>query len=135
MARDNAERQGVAERIEFVESDLFAAVPAEQQFDFIVSNPPYVTTAEMAALRRDVRELRAAAGAGGRRHRHRGRSSGLIPQAAERLRARRIALDGNQPDATTASRSAWSRPSRGWNWARRSRIWPACRVVAQARRQ
>ena len=43
VARENAQQHGVAERIEFVESDLFAAVPAERQFDFIVSNPPYVT--------------------------------------------------------------------------------------------
>ena len=50
VARRNAERHGVAERIEFVESDLFSAVPAEPRFDYIVSNPPYVSTAEMAQL-------------------------------------------------------------------------------------
>jgi release factor glutamine methyltransferase len=56
VARRNAERHDVAERIEFIESDLLASVPAEPQFDFIVSNPPYVSTAEMAALAADVRE-------------------------------------------------------------------------------
>jgi release factor glutamine methyltransferase len=56
VARRNAERHSVADRIEFLEGDLLAAVPAEQQFDFIVSNPPYVSTAEMVALAADVRE-------------------------------------------------------------------------------
>ncbi len=56
VARENAERLGVAERVEFVESDLFAAVPAEQTFDFVASNPPYVTEAEYAALPSDVRQ-------------------------------------------------------------------------------
>lgn len=56
VARENAERHGVAGRINFVESNLFAAVPAEAQFDFILSNPPYVRTAEMAQLPREVAE-------------------------------------------------------------------------------
>ena len=50
VAKENAQQHGVAERIEFLESDLFAAVPAERQFDFIVSNPPYVTAAELDGL-------------------------------------------------------------------------------------
>jgi release factor glutamine methyltransferase len=56
VAKRNAARHGVADRIEFVESDLFASVPADCQFDYVVSNPPYVTTAEMAELAKDVRE-------------------------------------------------------------------------------
>jgi release factor glutamine methyltransferase len=56
IARRNAERHGLAERIEFVESDLFAAIPAGEPFDVIVSNPPYVSTAEMAELPPDVRD-------------------------------------------------------------------------------
>jgi release factor glutamine methyltransferase len=56
VARRNAERHGVAERVTFIESDLFAAVAAEAQFDYIVSNPPYVSTDEMAKLATDVRE-------------------------------------------------------------------------------
>src|SRR5688572_1833205 len=56
VARSNAQEHGVLERIEFVESDLFASVPAERKFDFVVSNPPYVTTAEMAQLPPTVRE-------------------------------------------------------------------------------
>jgi release factor glutamine methyltransferase len=55
VARRNAAKHGVADRIEFIESDLFAKVPAERQFDYIVSNPPYVSTAEMSQLAPDVR--------------------------------------------------------------------------------
>jgi release factor glutamine methyltransferase len=57
VAQENAQRHGVADRIEFIESDLFAAVPAGRQFDVIVSNPPYVATAEMDGLMRDVRKF------------------------------------------------------------------------------
>jgi len=56
IARANAERHGVAERIVFKEGDLLSTVPAEPLFNFIVSNPPYVSTAEMAELAKDVRE-------------------------------------------------------------------------------
>jgi release factor glutamine methyltransferase len=56
VARRNAERHGVAERIALVESDLFRKVPPELRFDYIVSNPPYVGTAEMANLAAEVRD-------------------------------------------------------------------------------
>ena len=72
VARENAQQHGVAERIEFLESDLFAAVPAERQFDFIVSNPPYVTAAELEKLAAGRAEVRAPRGAGGRPAGHRG---------------------------------------------------------------
>jgi release factor glutamine methyltransferase len=85
VAQENAAKHGVAERIDFIVSDLFAAVPAEGQFDFIVSNPPYVTTAELAQLAPDVRKfephLALLAGPQGTEVIAR-----LIPQAAERLR-------------------------------------------------
>lgn len=55
VAQKNAERHGVADRIAFVEGDLFAAVPESEKFDAIVSNPPYISTAEMAALPNDVK--------------------------------------------------------------------------------
>ncbi len=56
VAQRNAERHNVADRIAFVESNLFDNVPPDQRFDYIVSNPPYVSTAEMEQLARDVRE-------------------------------------------------------------------------------
>lgn len=56
IAAANAGDHGVRDRIEFIESDLFADVPAEKTFDFIVSNPPYVAESEVAQLSRDVRD-------------------------------------------------------------------------------
>jgi len=84
VARRNAARHGVADAIEFVESDLFANVPADARFDYIVSNPPYVSTAEMAGLALHIRnrEPHVALHAG-----QRGTEviEPLIQQAAERL--------------------------------------------------
>lgn len=57
VARKNADQHAVSDRIEFLESDLFAAVPADRRFDFVVSNPPYVTTAEIETLPPDVRKF------------------------------------------------------------------------------
>lgn len=84
IARENATTLGVAERIEFVESDLFAKVSPGRTFHAIVSNPPYIRTAEMAELAKDVRDyephLALEAGPRGTEVIER-----LIPQAAERL--------------------------------------------------
>ena len=57
MAKKNAEKHSVADRIEFRESDLFAAVGAGERFDLIVSNPPYVSQSEYDALDRSVRDF------------------------------------------------------------------------------
>jgi release factor glutamine methyltransferase len=57
VARLNAEKHGVAKWIEFIESDLFASVPSDQKFDFILSNPPYVSSAEMEQLPPDVKNF------------------------------------------------------------------------------
>lgn len=54
VAQSNATAHGVTDRIEFLESDLFSAVPADRQFDFILSNPPYISTGEMSGLSRDL---------------------------------------------------------------------------------
>ncbi|MDO8361070.1 MAG: HemK/PrmC family methyltransferase, partial [Devosia sp.] len=44
MARRNAERHGVAGRIEFRKGAWWQAVPHTELFDVIVSNPPYIAT-------------------------------------------------------------------------------------------
>jgi release factor glutamine methyltransferase len=56
VARANAARHGVAERIEFLAGDGFAAVPAGARFDLLVSNPPYIAAAEIATLQPEVRD-------------------------------------------------------------------------------
>jgi release factor glutamine methyltransferase len=79
LARENAVRNNVAERIEFLQGDGFAALkggwgelPREpvfadgqngspgvspHQFDLIISNPPYIPSAEMATLQPEVRDF------------------------------------------------------------------------------
>ncbi|MDD5139636.1 MAG: peptide chain release factor N(5)-glutamine methyltransferase [Verrucomicrobiales bacterium] len=76
LAEENAARNNVAERIEFAQGDGFAALkegwgerPREpvlagnqngspgvspRQFDLIISNPPYIPTAEIATLQPEV---------------------------------------------------------------------------------
>jgi ribosomal protein L3 glutamine methyltransferase len=60
----NIERHGVADRVRAVQGDLFAGVRG-QRFDLIVSNPPYVPTAEWESLAPEYqREPRLALDAG-----------------------------------------------------------------------
>ena len=56
VARENAIRHGLAGRIQFHHGDGFAAVPAGTQFDLIISNPPYIPSAEIATLQPEVRD-------------------------------------------------------------------------------
>ena len=49
LARENVEFQDVGERVRVIKSDLFANLVGER-YDLIVSNPPYVTEQEFAAL-------------------------------------------------------------------------------------
>ena len=77
LAKENAARNGVAERIEFSQGDGFAALqnvgqasslsPSEEntdtgetpvlRFDLIISNPPYIPSAEIATLQPEVRDF------------------------------------------------------------------------------
>ncbi len=56
LARQNAARHGVAERIRFLQGDGFAAAPEGAQFDLIISNPPYIPSGEIALLQAEVRD-------------------------------------------------------------------------------
>ncbi|HEY6984934.1 MAG TPA: 50S ribosomal protein L3 N(5)-glutamine methyltransferase [Rhodanobacteraceae bacterium] len=49
LARENIEYQDVADRVQALRSDLFEGL-AGRHYDLIVSNPPYVTEQEYAAL-------------------------------------------------------------------------------------
>ncbi|CAN5122735.1 peptide chain release factor N(5)-glutamine methyltransferase [soil metagenome] len=54
VAKRNATKHGVDQRVQFLEGDLFEPLPQGAQFDAIVSNPPYVPTADVATLETGV---------------------------------------------------------------------------------
>ena len=57
VARHNARQHGMAELIHFCEGDLFGALDAMKgPFAAIFSNPPYVASADLADLPREVRD-------------------------------------------------------------------------------
>lgn len=56
VAQQNATKNGVTERIEFRQSDGFAAIKPGESFDLIVSNPPYIPSAEIETLQPEVRD-------------------------------------------------------------------------------
>ena len=55
IARGNAERNGVADRIRFLRGNLLEPVAGEQ-FEIVVSNPPYVAESDRASLAVEVRD-------------------------------------------------------------------------------
>ncbi|HEY1190345.1 MAG TPA: peptide chain release factor N(5)-glutamine methyltransferase [Gemmata sp.] len=56
VAKRNAAKHGVADRMTFLQGDLLAPLPANTTFDLIVSNPPYIAQSEFAGLSPEVRE-------------------------------------------------------------------------------
>lgn len=65
VAKGNAESAGVAERLEFRQGDFLEALQAGETFDVILSNPPYIPTADLAGLAPEVRREPALALDGG----------------------------------------------------------------------
>jgi release factor glutamine methyltransferase len=78
LAKENAARNNVVERIEFLQGDGFAALQSEgrvprdpnqklengdsqnsslRKFDLIISNPPYIPSAEIETLQPEVRDF------------------------------------------------------------------------------
>jgi len=78
VAKENAARNGVAERVEFLQGDGFATLKEREgecphepnpenedrsrgrspsRFDLIISNPPYIPSAEIATLEPEVRDF------------------------------------------------------------------------------
>ena len=88
LAGENAARLGLVERVRFARSDLLAEVTGD--FELIVANLPYIGSAEIPQLAREVRHDPLSALDGGAR--------GLeifqrfVPQAARHLRGR-LALE------------------------------------------
>jgi release factor glutamine methyltransferase len=56
VARENAGRHSVGERIVLKVSDCFSALNEKTNFDLIVSNPPYVSANMLSSLQREVRD-------------------------------------------------------------------------------
>jgi len=83
IAQQNANQHQVGNRIKFVQSDLFATV--EDQFDLIVSNPPYIRDDDIDSLLTDVKDHEPRnALAGGPQGTE--ITKRLISEAADRLR-------------------------------------------------
>jgi release factor glutamine methyltransferase len=82
VARENAARLGVAGRVEVGEGSWEVPLAAGAPFDALLSNPPYVTAAEMDGLMREVRDheprLALEAGADGL-DAYRGLLDGCLP--------------------------------------------------------
>lgn len=64
LAKENVAKNKVADRIEFVQGDGFAGLknwwgerPREPQFDLLISNPPYISTAEIKTLQPEVKNF------------------------------------------------------------------------------
>ncbi len=55
-ARSNAERHQVHQRIEFVLSHGFEAIPSDVRVDLLISNPPYIPSGEIQGLQPEVRD-------------------------------------------------------------------------------
>ena len=56
LAQENAERNGVVERMRLLEGDLLLSVAGER-FEFVVSNPPYVAESDRDTLALEVRDF------------------------------------------------------------------------------
>ena len=57
LAKQNALQNQVAERIEFLCGDGFAALAGNTQFDLLISNPPYIASAEIETLDPEVKDF------------------------------------------------------------------------------
>jgi release factor glutamine methyltransferase len=55
LAKENVQMNNL--QIEFLQGDGFAAVPPGMQFDLIISNPPYIPSAEIETLEPEVKDF------------------------------------------------------------------------------
>ena len=56
VAKRNAAKHGVADRMTFLQGDLLAPLAPGSVFDMVVSNPPYIAQSEFAELSAEVRD-------------------------------------------------------------------------------
>jgi len=109
VARANAARHELTSRIKFHHTDLLSGLP-QGEFDFVISNPPYVGESEEDSVQLEVRkfEPRTAVFAG---------PTGLevierlVPQAHEALRPRGwlvVEVSGTIADGVRRLLSGWT---------------------------
>lgn len=55
LARENARRTGLADRVRFVECDFRSGLPGTA-YDLVVANPPYVANEELGTLQAEIRD-------------------------------------------------------------------------------
>jgi len=56
IAKRNAQNHDLEERISFLQGNLFEPIDSNMHFDWIVSNPPYIKSDELAKLMPEVRD-------------------------------------------------------------------------------
>lgn len=60
VARRNATRNRVGDRVQFVRADVFQPLDSNSflpSFDLVISNPPYIVNEEVSRLEADVRDF------------------------------------------------------------------------------
>jgi release factor glutamine methyltransferase len=61
LARENAAAHGLDGRVHWLESSWWSGIAESEKFDLIVSNPPYIKTADLAHLAPELRQHEPAA--------------------------------------------------------------------------
>ena len=56
MAERNAAKHGLTGRIQFLQAESLSTLSTEATFDLVISNPPYIPSAEIEALEPEVRD-------------------------------------------------------------------------------
>lgn len=56
VARENAHRHEVIDRVSFLQGNLFNALSSHNDFDWVVSNPPYIPARDLAHLPAGIRK-------------------------------------------------------------------------------
>ena len=95
IARANAARLQLDGRVKFLQSNVLEALAGVHDFDFVVSNPPYVGKNEADKVQRSVFEFEPRHGSVFRRERSRCHSP-ANRAGARRTQARRLAGDGDR---------------------------------------
>src|SRR5262249_16730492 len=57
IAARNAAKHGVSERVSFLRGALFAPLPPDARYDFLLSNPPYIPRNDISGLAAGVRDF------------------------------------------------------------------------------